>query len=414
MKIYRNEKHGFEIKIPEDWSLDSGSLPVWISLPHTLKYGWNPSVTVQFVGVNESFNINVETMTPELPPDVTELLSIIQLQDMGCVNCQFGRITVEGKSHTWARYVFPDKMWSKKYLIVLGGNGYAMTAACHERELSTQQEKVWDMVASSFRLLKPVDASIIALNQSSKAYRMVAQVRETLQMRVERRSRNLSYGRACDLIEENRYSDARFWLEKCLDEFSDDTIETQVFILNKLVSVSKESGDRKSIIRYRKEIKRLNPSDHMNRIDLAKLLDGCGYRKEAIQEAEELKVLEPNGKRIQELKTSLSSNPRPNYRLRFILSVACFLIICWNVLTKGIVLQAPWLAAIVCLFAAYHLNLSGQWIGLTKKVSNAITIVLHFSTIAILTLFGDLHFILSILFFLPMIVPTLMDSNPKD
>ena len=82
-------------------------------------------------------------------------------------------------------------------------------------------------------------------------------------------------------------------------------------------------------------------------------------------------------------------------------------------MTDGIVLKAPWLAGILCLFSAYHLNLSGQWIGLTRKVSYTITVVLHCLTIAILTFFGNLNYIWSIFFFFPMVIPTLKDSDPK-
>ena len=276
MKPYRNEKYGFGIEIPEDWSLSSGKLPPWMSLPLTLKLGWTPSVTVEFLGKSESFNINIEAMTPELPPDVTELLAIIQTQDMEYVNCEFGRIIVQDKTHTWVRYELKDKIWSKKYLIVIGGNGYAMTVACYEKKLYTQKEKVWDTIVSSFHLLAPIDDFIKALNQSTGAYRTVAQIRENLEMRVERRSRNLSYGKACDLIEENRFSDARFWLEKCINELSEDTVDTQVFILKKLVYVAKILGHKKDVLRYRKEIKRLDPTDYVNQVELVKLLAGIG------------------------------------------------------------------------------------------------------------------------------------------
>jgi hypothetical protein len=46
------------------------------------------------------------------------------------------------------------------------------------------------------------------------------------------------------------------WLERCLSEFSDDA-ETQVFILQKLVSVAERLGDRRGALRYQREIQRL-------------------------------------------------------------------------------------------------------------------------------------------------------------
>ncbi|MCP4371130.1 MAG: tetratricopeptide repeat protein [Deltaproteobacteria bacterium] len=413
MKTYRNEQYGFEIDTPEDWSISSGKMPLWFSVPHTLKFGWSPSVTVQFVGTNESCNINVETMTPELPPDVTELLFTLEAQDMEYVNCEFGRITIEDKRHTWTRYEHAGKVWSKKYLIVGGGQGYAITAACNNRSLFAQREKVWDEVALSFRLLLPIDNSVAEFNNSSRAYRTISQFRETLEMRVERRARNLSYGRACEAIEDNRYSDARIWLEKCRDEFLEDNIETQVFILKKLVSVCEKLGDKKAILRYRKEIKRINPSDYVNRKNLVELLVGYGYRKEAMDEVEELIALDPNNNSFQELKASLENNKRPNHRLRFVLSIVYFLFVDVNVLVGGIILKAPWLAGFLCLPAAHYLNLSGRWVGLTRKKSNWLTVVFSLSTLALLVLKADMNIILFFLFF-PLIFPILKDNALKD
>jgi len=413
MKTYRNEQHGFEIDIPEEWSLSSGKLPLWLSVPLAFKLGWNPRVDVQFSGANESININIEPMMPEPPPDVTELLFILQSQDMEYVNCESGRITIADKEHTWARYELANTIWSKKYLIVLGGKGYAITAACNDRRLFAQREEAWDAMASSFRLLAPIDDSIAARNESSAAYRTIAHLRETLEVRVERRARSLSYGRACEAIEDNRNSDARVWLEKCLTEHSADNLDTQVFILRKLVSVLKKLGDRKSILHYRKEMKRLKPSDYANRAALVELLIEYGYRKEATHEVEELIALEPNSSVFQKLQARLLNNTEPNYRLRFFLAIAYFLFVVVDVLAGGIILTAPWLAGFLCLPAAHYLNLSGRWVGLTKRSSDWTTVALSFSTFAILVLKGGLNIYLLILFF-PLVFAILKDNALRD
>jgi tetratricopeptide (TPR) repeat protein len=411
-KTYRDEKLGFEIEIPEDWSLASGQ-PLLPAISFALKSGWIPRVDVQFCGSNEALNIVIEPMMPEPPPDVTELLFTLQAQDMEYANCEFGRITIGGKEHTWARYQFADKAWSKKYMIVLGGKGYAITVSCNDQGMFAQREKVWDAIASSFCLLAPIDDSIIDLNKSLGAHRTIAQLRETLETRIERRARSLSYGRACEAIEDNRYSDARVWLEKCLSEFSEGNIDTQVFILGKLVYVLEKLGDKKGILGYRKEMKRLNPSNYANRLDLVELLAGCGYRKEALREVEELIALEPDNSAFKKLKTSLVSNTRPNYRLRFVLSVAYFLFVNVDVLAGGITLIAPWLAAFLCLPAANYLNLSGRWVGLTRKTSDWITMALFLSTLVILVLKGGLDILFSVFIF-PFVFFILKDNALRD
>jgi tetratricopeptide (TPR) repeat protein len=413
MKTYRNDQHGFEIDIPEEWSLSSGKLPLWLSVPLAFKLGWNPRVDVQFSGANESININIESMLPEPPPDVTELLFILQSQDMEYVNCESGRITISDKEHTWARYELADTVWSKKYLIVLGGKGYAITAACNGRNLFAQREGDWDAIASSFRLLAPIDDSIVALNESSRAHRAIAQLRETLEMQVERRARSLSYGRACEAIEDNRYSDARVWLEKCLNEHSEANIDTRVFILRKLVPVLKKLGNKKSILHCREEIKRLQPSDYANRAAIVELLIEFGYRKEATQEVEELIALEPNSSVFQKLQARLRNNTEPNYQLRFFISIAYFLFVVVDVLAGGFTLKAPWLVGFLCLPAAHYLNLSGRWVGLTKRSSDWLTVALSLSTFAILILQGGLDIFLLILF-LPLVFAILKDNALRD
>jgi hypothetical protein len=351
MKTYRSEKHGFEIDIPEEWSPASGRMPMLPAAMFALKSGWAPGVEVQFLGADESVNISIEPMTPEPPPDVTELMFRLAAQDMGYANCEFGRITVGGRQHTWARYLLAGEIWSKKYMLVMDGKGYAITAACHGEPCSpgeplfAQRERVWDAVALSFRLLAPGKHDDAVRGYSTSA------LRQTLEMRLERRGRNLNYGRACEAIEEDRYADARVWLEKCLDDFPDEP-ETRVFVLRELVRVAERLGDKKGVLGYRREIKRLRPSDWANRRELAKLLAGCGYRREAMREADELVAQEPENARFQEFRTGLLDRPVPNYRLRFMLSAVFFLLVDLDVLAGGISPRVPWLAALLCPPAA--------------------------------------------------------------
>ena len=412
MKIYRNEQYGFEIDIPEDLALESGRLTLLANILSVFKLGWIPSVNVQFGNANVSFNIAIEPMSPELPPDLTELMFALQAQDMDYVNCKFGRISLGDKVHTWARYELAGKLWSKKYMLVLGGSGYAITVGCNDQNVFLQREGEWDASVSSFHLLAPIDDSIAAFNKSSRAHSAVAQLREMLEMRAERRGRNLSYGRAMEAIENNRYSDARVWLEKCLHEFEDNET-TSPHLIKQLVAVSKKLGDKKSALRYRRELKRLKPSDYANRMELVELLAGFGYSKEAMSEAEELVALMPNASAYQNLKTKLANNPGPNYRLRFVLLLTYFLFVDVNVLLGGIVLKTPWLAGILCQPAAHYLNLAGRWVGLTRNSSDWITVALSLSTLLILVLKGNLNIYLFI-FLSVMVFPILKDNALRD
>jgi hypothetical protein len=176
-----------------------------------------------------------------------------------------------------------------------------------------------------------------------------------------------------------------------------------------MVVVLKKLGDKKSALNHRKEVKRLDPADYGSRIDLVELLAGCGFQKEAMREVDELIALVPNDSRLKELKTSLVNNKGPNYRLSFILSLAFFLFVDLAALIGGIVQKAPWVAGFLCLPAAHYLNLSGRWVGLTRKASDWITVALSLSTLAILVTKGGLNIFLSILFF--MLVSLILKDN---
>jgi tetratricopeptide (TPR) repeat protein len=153
LKTYRDEKHGFEIDIPEDWTIYKGIEPALAPGFSRLAHGWTPNVDVAFTrGPDEILNIVVETMRPEPTPHFTETFFRLYAQSMNFTNCEYGRIMVANKAHTWSRYQVENKLWSKKYMIVLKGKGYAITASCNDKEMFSQREKVWDTIAASLRL----------------------------------------------------------------------------------------------------------------------------------------------------------------------------------------------------------------------------------------------------------------------
>jgi tetratricopeptide (TPR) repeat protein len=407
MKTYRNDRHGFEIDVPENWSApDHSERFDWASDPVPLA---DPHDFFQFGCLNEAFNFVINPMGIEPSLEDTELEFAIYAQDHEFHDLEFGRITVGDREHVWARYRIQDQMgtrWNKKYMIVFGGTEYSITGTCNDPQWFSSRERAWDAIVTSFRLLVPVD---VFDQRTYRNYRLLEQRRESSEKRLQIRAiGGTLYGRAYDAVELKNYSAARALLEQCLRENPDHTLAHK-----EMVVVLKKLGDKKGALRHRKEVKRLAPSDYASRVDLVELLAGCGYRKEAMREVEELFALEPNSSKFQELKTSLVNNTRPNYRLRFILSIAYFLFVDVDVLAGGIILKVPWLAGFLCLPAAHHLNLSGRWVGLTRKMSDWITVALFLSTLAILVLKGGLNVFLFIIFF-PLVFPILKDNALKD
>lgn len=155
MKTYRDDEHGFEIDIPENWSHLHDTLVAILASGARFTHGWKPPEVMFGGGRGEVLNIVIEPMMPEPSPGSTQLLVTNYAMTAGFTDVKFGRITIGGKDHTWATYVADKRAWTKKYMIVLGGKGFAITATCNAKETFLQREKVWDAIASSFRLLAP-------------------------------------------------------------------------------------------------------------------------------------------------------------------------------------------------------------------------------------------------------------------
>ena len=298
LKTYRNERHGFEIDVPEDWSLDTKRAPfpfILISLVRGLRL----YADLQFsCGSNEALNFMIERMQVELPPDIHQLIFSINAQDMEYTDLDFGRITVGGREHTWARYCIGGKVWSKKYMIVLDGIGYAITGSCNNDSLFAEKERSWDAVVTSFRsILDTGNIRAASTTYSSTIERM----REMLEERLARREAyGQLYGRAYDAVAEKRYSEARALLKRCLAENPD-----HILAHKEMAVVLKNLGHPKEALYHRREVKRLDPSDTVNRANLARLLAELGAKREALREADELLALKPDDQVFQDLRASL-------------------------------------------------------------------------------------------------------------
>jgi len=154
MKTYKDTKYNIEITIPDEWYLDREKLPILTSILFLIKMGWVPGVEIQFHNSeNEALNIAIEKMEPEPTPEICEMMFRFVAQQGNYDQISFGRISVGGKDHAYARYRFCDAIWSKKYMIVLNGTGYAITGSCLNYEILIERETVWDSVVRSLKIL---------------------------------------------------------------------------------------------------------------------------------------------------------------------------------------------------------------------------------------------------------------------
>jgi tetratricopeptide (TPR) repeat protein len=171
-------------------------------------------------------------------------------------------------------------------MIVFGITENSITATCNDPQWFAQREKVWDAIVTSFRL-----------TESRKQ-----DIRE-LQARRTKIAGSL-YDQAYEAVSKGRYLEARTLLESCLSENPDHTLAHK-----ELAVVLRQLDDVKGALAHRREVKRLAPSDTLNRVNMSVLLDVLGARDEALREVEELLEMEPNNREAQTLKAELLDNP---------------------------------------------------------------------------------------------------------
>jgi tetratricopeptide (TPR) repeat protein len=378
-KTYRNDRHGFQIDIPERWQLpDQPRQAEAIFGTPSLT---DPHDFFQFNCPEEAFNfvINPLGMQPEL--EDTEAEFILWAHAHQFYDVVFSRMMVGGREHVCARYRVEDRMgtrWNKKYMIVFGGIEYSITGTCSDPQVFARRELDWDAIVSTFRLLIPIDDSAF---HTGRHERMLQQRRDITEQRLMLREVGGSlYQQAYEAFEMNDYAKARALLEQCLRENPDHLLAHK-----EMAVLLKKLGNKMGALRHRKEARRLDPTDTINRTDLVDLLAGCGRRKEALREADALIKDYPNNVSFQQLKTKLVNEKQPNYGLRVFLSLAYFTAVILFALTgKPFVVQYYWLWALLCLPAAHYLNQGGRWIGMDRKTANWVTMILYLATVYIL------------------------------
>lgn len=137
MKTYTNKRLGFVIEVPAEWEL-----PRRVGLD-----------TLLFMsGPDESFNIIVGLAMSQLSLEETEQHFARYAGAAGHTELKFGMISAAGKEHIWAIFQARNGSWTKKYLIAIDDLEYAITATSYNWETFVQREKVWDAMATSFRL----------------------------------------------------------------------------------------------------------------------------------------------------------------------------------------------------------------------------------------------------------------------
>lgn len=164
MKTYRSEQHGFAIDVPDEWLLPRGE---------SIRTRFGHSVEFWCGAPDRGFNIQIGQTVPETL-DQTEDEFRRYAKTRQYTGLEFGRVTVEGKEHIWARYRMGTGDWAKKYLITFGEVEYAITANCFERQEFTERERVWDEVVKSFKLTTPAKPQKITklLGRARRAARL--------------------------------------------------------------------------------------------------------------------------------------------------------------------------------------------------------------------------------------------------
>lgn len=264
MKKYKNEALSFEIDIPNDWPV-----PRLLELD-CLMFDHTPI---------EKFNFVIGPRLPERLLEYTEFEFRQFAQSHGHTDLNFGRILVGGQDHVWARYKMGSRVWSKKYLIVFSGVEYAITASCYNPQIFSERESIWDLVVKSFRLTERAeqDAEFI----KSKRIEVAGEL----------------YGRAYEEATKGHYTEASTLLNECLD-----VNPNHILAHKELAFILKNMGNLREALSHRQIVKQLDPSDKVNRFNLAGILFMLKDGEDALKEIEDLIAMDTNNPQFMELR----------------------------------------------------------------------------------------------------------------
>jgi tetratricopeptide (TPR) repeat protein len=373
LKMYRNEKHGFEIDVPENWSPPPAEAYEYMNMLNPLPPGMQKDV-FQYGNYEEAFNFEIAPLFPEPLLTDTEVEFKLFVRTRGFRDLRMGRIVVAGKEHVCASYSIDDEMgkrWNKKYMIVFGGVEYAITGTSQDLHWFAKREKDWDAIIQTFRVVKPYDDSA---NSTDKAERDREQRREIVQKRIQMRNAlGELYAQAYEFVAMGRYREARSLLEKCLEENPD-----HVMAHKEMAVVLEKLGDIKGAIHHRREVKRLSPEDEVNRSKLDRLLIGSGKESEDLHNVREFLKTAPGHPVYRDIEKQLSRSQGANYKVTFYSSLICLLLSDISFFyPEYIVIRYVWCMSLLMLMPAWGVWTCGPWVGLPRTASRLLAGALY-------------------------------------
>ena len=162
MKVYRNEKLGFEMDVPDEWSMS-------VSREHHLL---SCDLVIFVSEYYEEFKIEIEKLNYEPSPEQVKNKYRKLSRKNNYTSLSFGKIVVAEKEHIWARYYQGGGKWTKNYEIFISGFLYTFIANCFVQYMLLDREKVWDGVVSSFHNLPSQPSDLhkadIKINQATQ------------------------------------------------------------------------------------------------------------------------------------------------------------------------------------------------------------------------------------------------------
>ena len=155
MKLHHDVQNRFALIIPTAW-LPSGIYKILDFIHGLFSSIVRDKAAYQLGCREEAFNFVISPLSPEPSLGETQYQFMVYAQSRQFTHLEFGKITIQGKEHVWARYQVQDragKRWNKKYMIVFGGIEFSITGTCNNADTFARREKAWDAIALSFRQL---------------------------------------------------------------------------------------------------------------------------------------------------------------------------------------------------------------------------------------------------------------------
>jgi tetratricopeptide (TPR) repeat protein len=170
--------------------------------------------------------------------------------------------------------------------------------------------------------------------------------------------------RGYEAVAIGNYPEARDLLEKCLAANPDHLLAHK-----ELAVVLEKLGKQREALSQRQEVKRLAPTDEINRIKLADLLAQCGARGAALQETEELLAQQPDNPPYQALKVRLTGSHDADYRMMFLGGLIALLLTDIGLATGSLGMKDVWCTALFMLMSVGCMIFAGPQLGISRPIA---------------------------------------------